>query len=250
MKKFGFTLAEVLITLGIIGVVAAVTMPTLTMNTRYKELGTRFQKFHTNMENAARAYVAANGEFNTDINKNGKNKGNTVTTEQLKDFYNSSLKFKATYTAANGQTSDNILLPNTSGGLVYMNYELSDEHNANINYGVFSDGSAISYDPAWITPHPDQGDSWSIRAYNDLFKGHSQEKYGTIVGYFDYFPNVKGLPKNTRRAHDFIITSKGFIYPWVDKCAFYAYKNNWKFDPAWFKSGGNCYIYPSTQTWE
>ena len=29
MKKFGFTLAEVLITLGVLGVVAAVTMPTL-----------------------------------------------------------------------------------------------------------------------------------------------------------------------------------------------------------------------------
>ena len=31
-KRFGFTLAEVLITLGIIGVVAAMTMPTLIAN--------------------------------------------------------------------------------------------------------------------------------------------------------------------------------------------------------------------------
>ena len=34
-KHFGFTLAEVLITLGIIGVVAAITIPTLVTN--YKE---------------------------------------------------------------------------------------------------------------------------------------------------------------------------------------------------------------------
>lgn len=35
MKKYGFTLAEVLITLGIIGVVAALTIPTLMQN--YKD---------------------------------------------------------------------------------------------------------------------------------------------------------------------------------------------------------------------
>ena len=33
MKKYGFTLAEVLITLGIIGVVAAMTIPTLISDT-------------------------------------------------------------------------------------------------------------------------------------------------------------------------------------------------------------------------
>ena len=33
-KRFGFTLAEVLITLGIIGVVAAMTMPTLLNSTQ------------------------------------------------------------------------------------------------------------------------------------------------------------------------------------------------------------------------
>lgn len=35
MKRYGFTLAEVLITLGIIGVVAALTIPTLIQN--YKD---------------------------------------------------------------------------------------------------------------------------------------------------------------------------------------------------------------------
>ena len=38
MKKFGFTLAEVLITLGVIGVVAAITMPTLIQNHQKKVL--------------------------------------------------------------------------------------------------------------------------------------------------------------------------------------------------------------------
>lgn len=38
MGKNGFTLAEVLITLGIIGVVAAMTIPTLIANTRAAQL--------------------------------------------------------------------------------------------------------------------------------------------------------------------------------------------------------------------
>lgn len=38
MKKFGFTLAEVLITLGIIGVIAALTLPSLIQKNRLKNL--------------------------------------------------------------------------------------------------------------------------------------------------------------------------------------------------------------------
>ena len=43
-KRFGFTLAEVLITLGIIGVVAAMTIPTLISNTNGAQFKTGFKK--------------------------------------------------------------------------------------------------------------------------------------------------------------------------------------------------------------
>ena len=43
-KRTAFTLAEVLITLGIIGIVAALTIPTLTANIRRAELKNRFKK--------------------------------------------------------------------------------------------------------------------------------------------------------------------------------------------------------------
>lgn len=42
-----FTLAEVLITLGIIGVVAAMTLPTVINNKRNKELETAFKKSYS-----------------------------------------------------------------------------------------------------------------------------------------------------------------------------------------------------------
>ena len=43
-KKFAFTLAEVLITLGIIGVVAALTLPTVIKHYKAKVLETAFKK--------------------------------------------------------------------------------------------------------------------------------------------------------------------------------------------------------------
>lgn len=43
MKK-GFTLSEVLITLGIIGIVAAITLPTLITNYQKKTTATRVKK--------------------------------------------------------------------------------------------------------------------------------------------------------------------------------------------------------------
>ncbi len=42
MKNYGFTLAEVLITLGIIGVVAAITIPNLITTYKAKQLHSQF----------------------------------------------------------------------------------------------------------------------------------------------------------------------------------------------------------------
>lgn len=51
MKK-GFTLAEVLITLGIIGIVSAMTIPALMTNMRRKQATVKLKKFHSTMKQA------------------------------------------------------------------------------------------------------------------------------------------------------------------------------------------------------
>ena len=63
MKKFylGFTLAEVLITLAIIGVVAAMTLPTLIQNQQKRSLEVATQKFYSNMSQAVKKYMADEG---------------------------------------------------------------------------------------------------------------------------------------------------------------------------------------------
>ena len=50
--KFGFTLAEVLITLGIIGVVAAITIPSLINNYKAKKLRSQFLKSYSVVQQA------------------------------------------------------------------------------------------------------------------------------------------------------------------------------------------------------
>ena len=52
IRRVAFTLAEVLITLGIIGVVAALTIPTLMANHRKQVVVTRMQKFYTTFNQA------------------------------------------------------------------------------------------------------------------------------------------------------------------------------------------------------
>ena len=56
-----FTLAEVLITLGIIGVVAAMTLPNLIQNYQKKALATQTQKFYSMMSQAVKQYMADYG---------------------------------------------------------------------------------------------------------------------------------------------------------------------------------------------
>lgn len=66
--KNGFTLAEVLITLGIIGVVASMTLPTIVQNTQNKELQTSLKKNYSVLSQALNMYQAENGERITSEN--------------------------------------------------------------------------------------------------------------------------------------------------------------------------------------
>ena len=57
-KRFGFTLAEVLITLGIIGVVAAMTIPTLISNTNGAQFKTAYKKALSTLNQAVLMNIA------------------------------------------------------------------------------------------------------------------------------------------------------------------------------------------------
>lgn len=62
-KNLAFTLAETLIVMGIIGVVAALTIPSLTNSTNNKDVVAKVRKAHTNLEDAFGRMVGTYGEM-------------------------------------------------------------------------------------------------------------------------------------------------------------------------------------------
>lgn len=61
IRILGFTLAEVLITIGIIGIVAEVTIPTIITNIQRQDFATLFQKNYSNLQSMLKMYMAEQG---------------------------------------------------------------------------------------------------------------------------------------------------------------------------------------------
>ena len=73
INKKGFTLAEVLITIGILGVIAAVTLPALNTNLSKSQLEVQTRKFYTQFSKALDLYKVDNETdsiSDTDFNTN------------------------------------------------------------------------------------------------------------------------------------------------------------------------------------
>lgn len=84
-KRYGFTLAEVLITLGIIGVVAAMTIPTLMSKTNDLELKIAYKKSYSVLSQAFLSIYSDNAET-------AKSLCADADTTCLRDLFSSKLK--------------------------------------------------------------------------------------------------------------------------------------------------------------
>ena len=63
MKSRAFTLAELMITIGIVGVVAAITIPTLIQNSNSKKFSTLFK---TELSTLNQAAISAKAQYDMD----------------------------------------------------------------------------------------------------------------------------------------------------------------------------------------
>ena len=88
MKKKAFTLAEVLITLTIIGVVAAMTVPTIAAGTRKSEFSARLKKFYATISQAQTKAYALGDSWDIWCEETGKSYDNTTkTTKEFAEKY-------------------------------------------------------------------------------------------------------------------------------------------------------------------
>lgn len=86
MAKHGFTLAEVLVTLGIIGVVSALTIPTLVKNHQRQVYVTQLQKVVNELSQAADKAITDSNAVSLDETRYGTNKANGAS-NFLNDYF-------------------------------------------------------------------------------------------------------------------------------------------------------------------
>lgn len=136
--KFAFTLAEVLITLGIIGVIAGMTIPTLMHNIQNQQLQTQFTKAYSVLSQAVEKMKAEEGQIWVAYNYNG-NYGDPNYTSHL---FNDNLQkyFKVVENCG----LNNCMASNVSQS--YMDYTNTAYFNPGIAYGyhfTIQDGMLI-----------------------------------------------------------------------------------------------------------
>ena len=194
-KANGFTLAEVLITLGIIGIVAALTLPSLITNYREKQRVTQLKKIHSTLQQAFVRAQEAHGELQYwDLTKTDTGEvdedGNTILdhsgNEKVLSYLGESLN------AQKNESDIHVTLRSLNNVVVNNDYVYPPSRYLKLN-----DGTIILI--GWVG-------SITNSLYADvqiLFPGC--ERKGCIVGidafYFKLMPKVgiipAGLPTDT-----------------------------------------------------
>ena len=134
MKKFGFTLAEVLITLVIIGVIAAMTIPTLMNNTNQQEFRVGLKKAISALNQAMSLNYALEGTTVGDT-------GLTDSTNVRDNLFKKRMSVVSTATAGNAfATPDSLTVDNN--GIFYtadgMRFDITGMTGSKI--GTVGDG--------------------------------------------------------------------------------------------------------------
>ena len=155
-KRFGFTLAEVLITLGIIGVVAAMTIPTLISNTNGAKFRSQFKKTLSTLNQAG---LMAQAQYDFDyagtsaLCSDADSDGNTYASQHpdtsmtFCSILNGTLTGQTLYQTLSG---DNGIKRNNNGA--QANYEIVGDRSAAIPDGytdyvayTLADGSIVAF---------------------------------------------------------------------------------------------------------
>ncbi|MBR6127167.1 type II secretion system protein [bacterium] len=226
--KSGFTLAEVLITMAIIGIVAAIVMPAMITSYQYKTVGVKLSKFAATVENSSRAYVVSNDSFKSDTEK-GKTEINT--------YLNESLIFK------------DILVPSgITSGSEYKTGLTGNSSGSDTEISLASQGSLIGYMKdntkvqALLLSENDPAVNWSkTDTTYKMARLVQTKKVGEPSFKLVFDPAVSGLPKDAHKAYTFVVTELGYMFPAAnDDCLWSIYTDDWTTNSKTFVKGGAC----------
>ncbi len=201
--KLAFTLAEVLITLGIIGVVASLTIPTIVQNSQEREIVTGLMKFNSTLQSAITMWkteVGCNSDFGTCLSFEGYADGDPNT------FLKTIGKYFKVVDSAMGKTNTKDWLPPATYDYYGDKYTGNFGAVSNIGNGdgvfLLQDGTTFSIDASvtLIGFYVDvNGKKPPNRVGKDVFQflvgARSYKKdiiYGTFYGLIDG-TNSKGL---------------------------------------------------------
>lgn len=153
MKKKAFTLAEVLITLGIIGIVAAITIPSLITKYHQRETVTKLKDTYSIITNAVRLSEAENGDLSGWDLSNGKSYENfdNLIFPYLKSSSRKLNGGAISYLRPDGKTKESSFTVLAQGGYSYTllsGVQLFVPSNVNKNWiGVLIDLNGYSRRP-------------------------------------------------------------------------------------------------------
>lgn len=217
--KNGFTLAEVLISLTVIGIISAITLPTTLSNYQAKTVGVKLTKFASQLESSALSYVADYGSFDS--------------ISDASKFLNKSFLVKRTASSSSASSSSS-----SSADLLNANkYQNSMQNVSNQKSEITAKQQLVNIAEDKINSIPSSisvlRDGTGITALNDAnlsFEKHKDvvDKYKVGVPMFivKFYPNVKGLPSFAQQNFNFVVTELGYVYPHDDDSCLWALYNN------------------------
>lgn len=141
MKKHAFTLAEVLITLGIIGIVAAMTLPSLVNRAKHKELEAKFQKQYSIISQAVNFLNVNDVCITTDCIPNG-----TYLLDEFSKIYKVNKRCDDMI-GIPVEEYDKFCFPKSKTDTKYKNYN----KKTNLHSSAFDDGQFYTMDGALVT---------------------------------------------------------------------------------------------------
>ena len=130
LKSAAFTLAEVLITLGIIGVVAALTLSMIIPNLEAKKTEAKLKKFYTVIAQATRQSEADNGDWS--------NWGNSSTAKDFYDLYYKNYLNVVSENYYDGIYSSTLYLVLADGSCIYLkqNWKSTNSYPEDYYWGL------------------------------------------------------------------------------------------------------------------